>query len=97
MDLHQNLFSLRLPIWKTMQTLKDIYLARLKVTNYWSFLKILLLENQMDKIQINISVPKPSFYFHEPFQPLRSLTFAVPQENLGLQEISHLLLKALGS
>lgn len=67
-----------------MQTLKEKKKARLKVTNHWSFLKILLLENYMEKIQKHISALKPSFYFHKPFQPLRSLTFAVLQNNLGL-------------
>lgn len=76
MDLHQNLFFLRLPTWKTMDIKK---------------------KKKKEKIQKHISALKPSFYFHKSFQPLRSLTFAVLQKNLGLWEISHLLLKALGS
>lgn len=49
-----------------------------------------------ENFQMHISSLKSSYYFHKSFQPLRSLTFAI-FGNLGLQEISHLLIKAAGS
>lgn len=52
--------------------------------------------NCTENSQMHISSLKSSYYFHKSFQPLRSLTFAI-FGNLGLQEISRLLIKAAGS
>lgn len=76
--------------------IKKKYLARL--ISHWCFtLEFSGNSNYMEKFQKHISDLKLKFCFPKSFQPLRSLTFAVFQQNLEQQEIRHLLIKALGS